>query len=90
MPPVIPPNMLDPQTPIYHIRWETKINIAKLPPTPKNMSPNTDAPVYDDPNAADNDADDYPDAAAYPKYINLSLINRNRNHNLHNHPLYTK
>ena len=64
------------------------------------MTPNTDSSYADSPDDADDDADDAPDSAdspdaaeynaAYPKYINLSLINRNRNYNSHNRPLYTK
>ena len=79
IPPMLPPNILAPQTPISHIYWEVAINIAKLPPTPKkNMTPNTDAPDADDndyansPYAADYDAD-------YTKPIQLSLRNFNRN-----------
>ena len=80
---IIHPKILSPQTPISHINWEIAINIAKSPPTPKNMTPNTDATNADAPNDDEDDADDAPNSADkdadYPKFIQLYL----RNLNLH-------
>ena len=70
IPPMPPPKVMAPQTPISHIHWEIAINIAKLPPTPKNMTPNTDANNADALNAADDDD-------AYTKSTQLYLHNIN-------------
>ena len=72
IPPMPPPNIMAPQTPISHIHLEIAINVAKLPPTPKNMTPNTDAHNTDAPNAAEN-------YDTYTKSTQLHLHNINCN-----------
>ena len=48
-----------------------------MPPTPKNMTPNTDPPDTDSLDAAENDSAGDPDSA-YLKLIHFSLRNHNR------------